>query len=432
MNALPARPAVTARPGAAARTAATALLSGVLDDHRSLDALIAEHGPYRALPVRDRALTRAIVGTALRHHGELTALLDRLIERRPERAGDLMRVIEIAAAQVLFMDVADHAAVSIAIDRISADRAARRYKSLANAVLRRLARDGAALLAGLDAAALDTPSWLWRRWCQNYGETTARRIAEAHRHEPSLDLTVKSDPAAWADRLGGIVLPTGTVRTDAGGAVETLAGYADGAWWVQDAAAALPTRLLGDIAGKRVADLCAAPGGKSAALVGAGARVTAVDVSAARLERLAANLARLGFSADVIAADVLDWQPSETFDAVLLDAPCTATGTIRRHPDIAVAEASRRHSGACRASGPHDRARRRVHQAGRHHRLLHVLARAGRGRGPSRADPRPPAGAPGAGHIGRNRRNRRSGDAAGDRADAAVPPAGQGAAPLRP
>ena len=326
------------RPGFASRAAATRLLAAVLDDGQSLDAVLDDegHDPIHAgLSTRDRALARAIVGTALRRHGTIAAILGRLIATPPQRPGNLARILEVAAAQILFMGIADHAAVSIAIDQVAADRAARRYKGLANAVLRRLARDRDALLADLNAAALDTPHWLWRRWCRTYGQADARRLAEAHRIEPTLDLTVRSDPIGWAKRFDGIVLPTGTVRTVSTGPIEALPGFADGAWWVQDAAAALPARLLGDVAGKRVADLCAAPGGKTAALCQAGAHVTAVDVAPARLERLSANLARLGFTAEIVAADVLEWQPARLFDAILLDAPCTATGTIRRHPDVA-------------------------------------------------------------------------------------------------
>ena len=181
---------------------------------------------------------------------------------------------------------------------------------------------------------LDVPAWLFDRWVATYGEADARRIAEASLTEAPLDLSVKAEPAAWAERLGGIVLPTGSVRLAAGGRIEDLDGYADGAWWVQDAAAALPARLLGPVAGRTVADLCAAPGGKTAELATAGAAVTAVDLAGARLARLAANLERLHLKADIVEADAATWEPGRTFDAVLLDAPCTATGTIRRHPDI--------------------------------------------------------------------------------------------------
>jgi 16S rRNA (cytosine967-C5)-methyltransferase len=199
--------------------------------------------------------------------------------------------------------------------------------------LRRLAREGAERLAALDPAVLDTPPWLLARWNENYGEATARAIAGAHGHEPALDLTVKSDPQTWADKLDGRPLPTGSVRTVAHGAVTSLPGFAEGAWWVQDAAAALPARLFGNVGGLHVADLCAAPGGKAAQLAAAGARLTAVDRSPARLERLRGNLSRLSLEAELVCADVEEWT-AEPFDAVLIDAPCSSTGTIRRHPDV--------------------------------------------------------------------------------------------------
>ncbi len=200
-------------------------------------------------------------------------------------------------------------------------------------MLRRIAHGGAQLLANTDTAILDTPDWLWARWTKAYGDEVARAIALANRQEPALDLTVKSDAAAWASALGGRVLPTGSVRAIVHGPVSALPGYQDGAWWVQDAAAALPARLLGDMSGRTVADLCAAPGGKTAQLAAAGAHVIAVDRGPKRLERLRQNLARLQLSAETVAADVAEWRGGP-FDAVLLDAPCSATGTIRRHPDI--------------------------------------------------------------------------------------------------
>jgi 16S rRNA (cytosine967-C5)-methyltransferase len=327
------------RPGVAARVVATALYGAVLDKRQPLDQLLdpsTGDAAFRALPTRDRRLVHAIVATALRRQGEIGAALRHLIERPlPRRVGDLRHILEIAATQLLFMEVADHAVVSVALEQLGADGNARHFKGLANAVLRRLAREKEAIRAGFDAARLDTPDWLWHRWAKTYGETRAHKIAEMHLIEPSLDLTVKSDPDGWAARLGGIVLPTGSVRLVPSGPIEELAGYADGEWWVQDAAAALPARLLLPVDGMRVAELCAAPGGKTAALAYAGARVTAIDNSAARLDRLCANLARLNLEAEAIVAGVLDWTPGELYDRVLLDAPCTATGTIRRHPDIA-------------------------------------------------------------------------------------------------
>jgi 16S rRNA (cytosine967-C5)-methyltransferase len=278
---------------------------------------------------------RKLVATALRRLGSLQHLLAACLERGyPGDAPRIEPILLIGAAQILWLDVPDHAAVDLGVRLAQADRRAARYAGLANAVLRRIARDGNDMLAKLDGATLDTPEWLMRRWIAAYGANTAQAIAAAHQQEPPLDLTVKGEAEGWANRLRGRVLPTGTVRTVAHGPVWRMPGYAEGAWWVQDAAAALPARLLGDVCGLEVADLCAAPGGKAAQLALAGARVTAIDRSPSRLARLGANFARLGLSAETIAADVLDYQGGP-FDAVLLDAPCSSTGTIRRHPDVA-------------------------------------------------------------------------------------------------
>jgi 16S rRNA (cytosine967-C5)-methyltransferase len=325
----------SASPGFAARAVATSLLASVVEKRQPLDATLENDKDFAALDPRDRALARAITGAALRHYGTIDAILASLIARRPRGGGELNRILEIAAAQLLYMGVPDHAAVSVAVDQLAADRNGAHFKGLANAVLRRVARERDALLAEFAIPEGDTPEWLWDRWAATYGEQTARAIADANHVEPSLDLSVKSDPGGWAEKLGGIVLPTGTVRTAAGGDIPSLPGYAEGEWWVQDAAAALPAKVLGDVAGKRIADLCAAPGGKTAALAAAGASVTAVDISAPRLKRLATNLQRLKLTAETVATDVLKWNPADRYDAILLDAPCTATGTIRRHPDVA-------------------------------------------------------------------------------------------------
>jgi 16S rRNA (cytosine967-C5)-methyltransferase len=324
-------------PGLAVRRIAADILDGVLRRHRALDEQLdgaSANAGLGGLAERDRALTRALVATVLRRLGSLRHLIGLLLERgAPAQAPRVETALLIGAAQILFLAVPDHAAVDLAVRLVQADRNAARYAGLVNAVLRRLAREGAERLAGLDAAVLDTPAWLMARWIETYGETIAHAIAVANSREPALDLTVKSDPENWAARLGGRVSPTGSVRTIAHGTVTALPGFAEGAWWVQDAAAALPARLLGAVAGLRVADLCAAPGGKTAQLAAAGARVTAVDRAPARLARLHENLNRLSLAAELVRADVTEWN-AEPFDLVLLDAPCSSTGTIRRHPDI--------------------------------------------------------------------------------------------------
>jgi 16S rRNA (cytosine967-C5)-methyltransferase len=320
--------------GLAGRRIAADILDGVLRRHRALDELIDGSGELARLEDRDRALTRALVAVVLRRLGTLRHLLGGFLERGAlPQAPRVESALLIGAAQILFFDVPDHAAVDLSVRLAQADRHAARFAGLVNAVLRRVTREGAALLPTLDMPVLDTPPWLFARWAQHYGAATAHAIATAHGHEPALDLTVKGDAEAWAAILGGRVLPTGTVRMLAHGPVTALAGFDDGAWWVQDAAAALPARLFGDIRGRRVADLCAAPGGKTAQLAAAGAHVTAIDRAPARLKRLQENLARLSLDAEFVCADIAEWT-AEPFDAVLLDAPCSATGTIRRHPDV--------------------------------------------------------------------------------------------------
>jgi 16S rRNA (cytosine967-C5)-methyltransferase len=321
-----------------ARRLAAGLLSAVLTEKRPLDEAFdrfTAEEKFVALEPRDRAFARAIAATALRRKGQLAAIVKRFIEKPlPEKRGRLDAILLCAAAQLVFLKTPPHAVINLAVFQVQEDREARRFSRLANAVLRRVSEQGARLAFAQDAARLNTPDWLFNSWADAYGAETAEHIALQHLAEPPLDLTVKSDAEGWAQKLGGVVLPTGGVRLAAKGRIEELEGYAQGEWWVQDAATSLPATLLGDVRGKRVADLCAAPGGKTAQLAHAGAAVTALDISAKRLERLAANLARLALSAGMVAADLLDWRPDAAFDAILLDAPCSATGTIRRNPDI--------------------------------------------------------------------------------------------------
>ena len=327
-----------AQAGLPARRAAVELLTAVLDKKQPLDDVLGRAlatGWMLNLPQRDRALARAVVATSLRRRGEIDHVLGKFLERGlPDKAGTLYPILLSAAAQLIFLKTPPHAAIDLAVRLAQYDARARRYDKLVNAVLRRAAKGGEAIVSSLDAARVNTPDWLWTRWVSTYGEARAQRIAAANIIEPPLDLTVKTDPEGWASQLGGRVLPTGSVRLLPKGRIEAFPGYHEGAWWVQDAAASLPARLLGPVAGMRVADLCAAPGGKTAQLVQAGASVVAVDSSQTRLHTLGENLRRLGLDATAVVADAATWAPDERFDAVLLDAPCSSTGTIRRHPDI--------------------------------------------------------------------------------------------------
>ena len=327
-------------PGLAARRIAADIVDGVLHKHRTLDDQLDGAGAHpllKTLADRDRALMRRMVATVLRKLGTLGHVLSRLLDKGiPSDAPRAQSALLVGAAQILWMDVPDHAAVDLSVRLVQSDRRAARYAGLVNAVLRRCAREGKALVEEVASQSLDVPPWLLARWSTHYGETTARDMALALGYEPSLDLTVKSEAAQWASRLHGEVLPTGTVRTLLHGSVTMLPGFAEGQWWVQDAAAALPARLFGDIAGKSIADLCAAPGGKTAQLAHAGAHVTALDRSPARVARLRENLARLSLEAETVVADAVEWPgPAGGLDGILIDAPCTSTGTIRRHPDVA-------------------------------------------------------------------------------------------------
>lgn len=322
------------RPPATPRAIAVDLLSAVLDKGRLLDDVL-DDPRLSKLDERDRGFVRMLLGTTLRRLGQIDALIEHCVEK-PMRAGAAWaeHALRLGICQLLFLDVAPHAAISTTVDLVKGGSQAG-FAKLLNAVLRRLDREGRELVAVHDAPLLDTPEWLWRSWVRAYGEETAHAIASAHLAEAPVDITVAADPQGWAEKLEAEILPTGSLRRAAGGSIAALPGFNDAAWWVQDAAAALPARLLGDVRGKSVADLCAAPGGKALQLAVAGAQVTAVDRSAKRLVRLTENLKRLGLSAKVVEADAGAWTPPQPFDAILLDAPCSATGTLRRHPDVA-------------------------------------------------------------------------------------------------
>lgn len=308
--------------GLAVRQLAVAALSNILNDGVALDEALDAN----QLDPRDRGLLMALVLTALRHKGELEAVIATFLTKPlPKKSGAAPLILLVGAAQLLFLDTPAHAAIDLSVRLAKADANATHFSGLINAVLRKVSVGGKEKLAGSDGPRLNTPDWLWQRWANSWGVETAHRIAAAHMVEPALDIT--------GTGLEGEQLPTGTIRLNkTQGAIENLPGFADGTWWVQDAAAAMPAKLLGDVRGKTVLDLCAAPGGKTLQLCAAGAKVTAVDNSLARLERLRANLARAKFEAEIQTKDVMLVEGQ--YDAVLLDAPCSATGTIRRHPDL--------------------------------------------------------------------------------------------------
>lgn len=272
---------------------------------------------------RDRAAAHRLAATVLRRAGTLDAVIEPHLKRAPPEAVRL--ILWMGAAQLLLLGTPAHAAVATSVE-LARTQKLTAFAGLVNAVLRRVAEAGAAAMADLDAPRLDTPPWLWASWGAD-----ARAIAVAHQAEAPLDLSLL--PGTPVPE-GAIVLPTGSVRLPAGTRVTDLAGFAEGTLWVQDAAAALPARLLAARPGEHVADLCAAPGGKTAQLAATGARVIAVEASERRLPRLRDNLARLHLSPEIIHADATTWRPDSPLDAVLLDAPCSATGTIRRHPDL--------------------------------------------------------------------------------------------------
>jgi 16S rRNA (cytosine967-C5)-methyltransferase len=325
---------VRSSPAASARQVALDLVGAVLRRRRPLDEAIEDHPAMAELSARDRAFARLLVTTVLRRLGQIDALISQCLSTPlAARAAVVHDILRLGIAQLLFLRTPPHAAVATSVD-LAHVRGFLSHKGLVNAVLRRLSLEGPGRLEGQDAARLNTPDWLWQSWSRAYGEERARAIAGAHLREAPLDLTLRIEDGAWCERLQAVQLPTGSLRRAGGGAVNALPGYAEGAWWIQDAAAALPVRLFDGVAGREVVDLCAAPGGKTAQLAKAGARVTAIDRSTRRLERLVGNLRRLDLGVSAMVADGLTWRPEQPVDAVLLDAPCTATGAIRRHPDV--------------------------------------------------------------------------------------------------
>jgi 16S rRNA (cytosine967-C5)-methyltransferase len=301
------------------RDAAYSLLHAVLNKGTALDAALDK---LPKLEPRDRAAAHRLAACVLRHAGTLDAVLEPFLNRAPP--DQVRQILRLGAAAFLFLDAPAHAAVATAVDLTRSKKLAP-FSGLVNAVLRKVVTQGPAVLEELDMPRLDTPVWAWASWGAN-----ARAIAEAHAHEAPLDI---SGPPGFS-LTSGEVLPTGSWRFPAGTSVHDVPGFADGKVWVQDAAAALPARLLAPQPGEHVLDLCAAPGGKTAQLAAMGAVVTAVERDKARMATLQGNMRRLGLTAEMVTADAVTWRPAQKFSAILLDAPCSATGTSRRHPEL--------------------------------------------------------------------------------------------------
>lgn len=328
------RPPPPVPAGAASRLAAADVLHLTLDGGMDLDGALESSAVFKQLEGSDRAFARAIAGAALRGLGRIDYALGGLVDRPLDQIEPPVRaLLRVGCAQLWMLGVADHAAVSTTVDAARLWREARRGGGLINAVLRRASRENAAF----DTAPATSvwPDWLSAKLKAGLGAEAADRMARLQLDEPPTDLTLKpgEDAQAWADRLGGEELASGSVRLPAGVRLAELPGYAEGQWWVQDAAASLAARLVGDVAGKEVADLCAAPGGKAMQLAAAGARLTAVEISRQRMERLRENVARLKLEMTIVEADARDWRPDAPLDAILLDAPCSALGVMRRHPE---------------------------------------------------------------------------------------------------
>lgn len=322
-----------AKQGLVARRAARDLMTAVTEERRMLTEAMPEL--LDPLPPSERARAQRLATEGLRWAGRADRLLGPYLRQKPQ--DDVLNMLRLAVWEMLGDAAPSHAVVDSAVEITRAKPETRRSAGMVNAVLRNVLR-GEPDWAALPVPTL--PKWLRKPLLADYGKAAVAAMEAAHAQGAPVDVTAKAGRAAQvAEATGGLLLPTGSVRLPAQAQVSALPGFAEGDWWVQDAAAALPARLLAPRAGDRVLDLCAAPGGKTLQLADAGARVTAVDLSAARLERLRENLARTHLDAEIVTADALTWETDGGFDAVLLDAPCSATGTIRRHPDLPFAKA---------------------------------------------------------------------------------------------
>ena len=316
----------------ASRRLAAFAVKEVMENNQPLEQVLAGQPQYRALEGRDRAFVRLIAATTFRRMGQIDVALKPFVRQRPTKL--VYAALQTATAQLLYLGTPAHAAVGETVSMLKSRGSSKGFANMANAVLRNIVDQGPKL-AGAQPPKVNIPGWIRGEWERAYGRQAGRKMSAQLMKDPVLDVSVKSDPSGWAEKLDGEVIGASSVRLGKIGDVPALEGFDDGEWWAQDVAATLPVEILGDVAGKRVLDMCAAPGGKTMQLAARGALVTALDKSEGRLERVKKNLERTKLTADIVCADALDWTPDgELFDVVLLDAPCSATGTFRRHPDV--------------------------------------------------------------------------------------------------
>ena len=332
----PSRKQVEVRDSVKTRRAAAMALQDILRNGTVLEQALNSLADYNALSARDRAFARAIVATTFRRFAQIQAVLKPFLRKAPPAF--TMAVLQTAAAQILYLKTPAHAAVGETVDLLKSRASSKGFANMANAILRNIVKDGPKLSAAV-APTANIPGWIRTNWEKSYGKAELRKMAARLIKDPVLDLQINGDARIWAEKLGGTLIGTQTVRLNSIGDVTSLEGFEDGHWWAQDIAASLPAQiaqnlLSGDISGKMVLDLCAAPGGKTLQLAAMGAKVTALDRSEKRLQRLEENLKRTNLKAEIICADALEWDNSAQFDVILLDAPCSATGTFRRHPDV--------------------------------------------------------------------------------------------------
>ena len=321
--------------GLAARRAAYAILNAIMFKNRTLDEASAAAPGIDGMASRDKAFVRLLVSLVLKRAAELDAVLGQLLndpisELKPPQ---LVNIFRLGIAQFAYLQTPPHAAVNTTVELAEAEGIAH-HKPLVNAIMRRLTREGVEMPDIRDAGRMNTPAWLWDEWMGDYGVETALDIAAANLNEAPVDFFTKSNPKQWAATLEAELLPTGGLRRKTTGFIPDLPGFTQGTWWIQSAAASIPAQMFGDLSSKTVVDLCAAPGGKTAQLASMGAHVIAVDRSAARVKRLEENIERLNLNVETVVSDGAVWLPKEPVDAVLIDAPCTATGTIRHQPDV--------------------------------------------------------------------------------------------------